>query len=71
MKKKMFLLAALAVTATLALSSCGGGNRDAEPPVSDSPAQVEEETPAPADSTGRDTALVVDAYAEMPDSTGL
>ena len=42
------MIAAVAFVATmsLALVSCGGGNKNADPPVSDSPAQVEDEAEA-------------------------
>lgn len=57
MKKRMIAAVALVAAMTLTLASCGGGNRDAQPPVSDSPAQVEDEAEAPADTTAQDSAI--------------
>ena len=70
MKKRMIAAVALAATMSLALVSCGGGNKNAQPPVSDSPAQVEDEAEAPADSVAGDSLTIVNCPAEMPDSTG-
>lgn len=65
MKKRMFALAALAALTSITLVSCAGGNKDAEPPVSDSPAQQEDEVQVPADSVPADTTVIVNGPAEV------
>lgn len=64
MKKRMIAAVALVATMSLALVSCGGGNKNADPPVSDSPAQVEDEAEAPADSVAVDSLADVQEKGE-------
>lgn len=64
MKKRMIAAVALVAMLSVTLSSCGGGNKDAKPPVSDSPAQQLDEAEAPADSVAQDSTVIVNGPEE-------
>lgn len=70
MKKRTIAAVVLAGSMAFALSSCGRGNKNVEAPVSDSPAQVEdeaglsgEENNLPAGNAGEETTARPDSLA--------
>lgn len=68
MKRRTIAAVALAGSMAFALSSCGGGDKNAEPPVSDSPAPQADETEQPAEEGSLPAGNVGEEITEQPDS---
>lgn len=71
MKKRTIAAVVLVGAMAFALSSCGRGNKNVEAPVSDSPAQMEDEAGLPGDedilhagNAGEDITVHLDSMVE-------